>query len=84
MFLLNRIRPQGRISCRKARSSGVMAVPEARTAEGEFVHLDEVVLPAEHLALPDVLEALVAGLQARVGGTLGDDLALLLAEFRTG
>ncbi|MDT7550156.1 MAG: hypothetical protein QOE84_2550 [Actinomycetota bacterium] len=58
---------------------------EARRPDGEFVALADILGPlgtAQDLAA--VLEGLLAGLRSAVGGPLGDDLALLVAEYSPG
>lgn len=55
---------------------------EARDARRQFVRLEQVVAPlAESGPLDRVLGRILAGLRAVVGGSLGDDLALLVAEY---
>jgi serine phosphatase RsbU (regulator of sigma subunit) len=55
---------------------------EARKPTGEFVELDAVLRPlADGTQLSEVLPRVLEGLRAVVGGSLGDDLALLVAEY---
>jgi GAF domain-containing protein len=55
---------------------------EARDASREFVQLERVVAPlAAGGPIEDVLGRILEGLRALVGGNLGDDLALLVAEY---
>lgn len=55
---------------------------EARDARREFVQLEQVVAPlADGGPIDDVLGRILEGLRAVVGGSLGDDLALLVAEY---
>jgi GAF domain-containing protein len=55
---------------------------EARDASGRFVPLDTVVGPlADEGPIDGVLGRILDGLRAKVGGNLGDDLALLVAEY---
>lgn len=55
---------------------------EARDAERRFVDLRSVVGPLVGGELRTVLDEVLAGLLARTGGALSDDLALLVAEYR--
>jgi serine phosphatase RsbU (regulator of sigma subunit)/anti-sigma regulatory factor (Ser/Thr protein kinase) len=55
---------------------------EARDAERRFVNLRELVAPLTEGDLEEVLDSVLSGLLAVVGGVLADDLALLVAEFR--
>jgi GAF domain-containing protein/anti-sigma regulatory factor (Ser/Thr protein kinase) len=55
---------------------------EARDAERQFVNLREIVAPLTEGGLDEVLDRVLDGLLAVVGGVLADDLALLVAEFR--
>ncbi|HEY0486993.1 MAG TPA: SpoIIE family protein phosphatase [Mycobacteriales bacterium] len=55
---------------------------EARDAGGRFADADAVVKPLASGPLPDALEGILAQLHAEVGPELGDDLALLAAEYR--
>jgi serine phosphatase RsbU (regulator of sigma subunit) len=55
---------------------------EARDAERRFVNLREMVAPLTESDLDEVLDHVLDGLLAVVGGVLADDLALLVAEFR--
>jgi serine phosphatase RsbU (regulator of sigma subunit)/anti-sigma regulatory factor (Ser/Thr protein kinase) len=55
---------------------------EARGAEGDFIDLAEVALPLADGPLPAVLDEILAQLRATAGPELGDDLALLVAEYR--
>jgi GAF domain-containing protein/anti-sigma regulatory factor (Ser/Thr protein kinase) len=55
---------------------------EARDPTGEFVHLTELAAPL--LQVPELaaaLDGVLAALNSAVGGHLGDDLALLVAEY---
>ena len=54
---------------------------EARDDRGRFVDVDRAVASLSTAPLRAVLEELLAALRAEVGGDLGDDLAMLLAEF---
>jgi serine phosphatase RsbU (regulator of sigma subunit) len=55
---------------------------EARRPDGEFVALSDILGPLGTAPdLATVLEGLLAGLRSAVGGPLGDDLALLVAEY---
>ena len=55
---------------------------EARDASGEFVDVVPLIDPLRTGELGDVLDALLAALHAAVGPELGDDVALLVAEYR--
>ncbi|MDQ1585094.1 MAG: hypothetical protein QOH80_459, partial [Actinomycetota bacterium] len=55
---------------------------EARGADGKFIELDEVAAPLTDGPLDSVLERIQASLKGLVGGSLADDLALLVAEYR--
>jgi GAF domain-containing protein/anti-sigma regulatory factor (Ser/Thr protein kinase) len=55
---------------------------EARRPDGDFVALAGILGPlGAGQDLAEVLEGVLAGLRAEVGGPLGDDLALLVAEY---
>lgn len=54
---------------------------EARDPDREFVDLMALVAPLSAGALDDALPAVLDALRAAVGGELGDDLALLVAEY---
>jgi serine phosphatase RsbU (regulator of sigma subunit) len=55
---------------------------EARDASREFVHLETVVAPlASGTPIDGVLGRILDGLRTMVGGNLGDDLALVVAEY---
>jgi GAF domain-containing protein/anti-sigma regulatory factor (Ser/Thr protein kinase) len=55
---------------------------EARDPTGQFVPLDAVLRPlADGTALDDVLPRVLDRLRTAVGGSLGDDLALVVAEY---
>jgi serine phosphatase RsbU (regulator of sigma subunit) len=55
---------------------------EARDAQGRFADLADLVPPLAEGQLPAVLDEILARLRSTVGTALGDDLALLVAEFR--
>jgi GAF domain-containing protein/anti-sigma regulatory factor (Ser/Thr protein kinase) len=55
---------------------------EARDAGGRFADTAEVVKPLAEGPLPEALDGILARLHAQVGADLGDDLALLAAEYR--
>jgi serine phosphatase RsbU (regulator of sigma subunit)/anti-sigma regulatory factor (Ser/Thr protein kinase) len=56
---------------------------EARDAEGRFANMADVVRPlADGGTLPEALDGILARLREAVGADLGDDLALLVAEYR--
>ncbi|MCU1691493.1 MAG: hypothetical protein JWM64_584 [Frankiales bacterium] len=55
---------------------------EARDAGRHFLDLLDVVRPLSGGRLEDVLDGVLAGLRAAAGPDLGDDLALLVAEYR--
>ena len=55
---------------------------EARDLAGHFVDLREVTAPLVSAPLADVLDEVVASVQRVTGGPLGDDLAMLVAEYR--
>jgi serine phosphatase RsbU (regulator of sigma subunit) len=57
-------------------------VIEARDRNGAFVDLLPLIEPLRTGALGDVLDAVIAALHDAVGPELGDDLALLVAEYR--
>ncbi len=57
-------------------------VVEAREAGGAFVDVPTLVRPLTTAGLDVVLDEILAGLQEAVGHDLGDDLALLVAEYR--
>jgi serine phosphatase RsbU (regulator of sigma subunit) len=55
---------------------------EARKPGGEFVQLTDVVRPlAEGGSIDGLLDRVLDALRTVVGGSLGDDLALLVAEY---
>ncbi|MBV9291536.1 MAG: GAF domain-containing protein [Frankiales bacterium] len=54
---------------------------EARDVQGRFVDAGEAVAALSSGAASTVLDRVLQDLHSRVGGDLGDDLALLLAEF---
>jgi serine phosphatase RsbU (regulator of sigma subunit) len=54
---------------------------EARDAEGNFADIRRTVSTLPTAPLPSVLDKMLSGLRAAIGGELGDDLALLVAEF---
>lgn len=54
---------------------------EARTADGSFVDLQRLAAPLVHGDLDDVLDRILDALRAATGDELGDDLALLVAEY---
>jgi serine phosphatase RsbU (regulator of sigma subunit) len=54
---------------------------EARGPEREFVDLMALVKPLSHGQLQTALEGVLSELRSAVDGELGDDLALLVAEF---
>ena len=55
---------------------------EARDAQGRFAELADIVPALGEGELPEVLDEILARLRAAVGADLGDDLALLVAEYR--
>jgi serine phosphatase RsbU (regulator of sigma subunit) len=55
---------------------------EARDSSGRFVEAADVVAPLRCGPLPAVLDQILARLRATVGTELGDDLALLVAEYQ--
>jgi GAF domain-containing protein/anti-sigma regulatory factor (Ser/Thr protein kinase) len=57
-------------------------VIEARDREGAFVEVMPLVGPLRTGDLGDVLDAVLGALHDAVGAELGDDLALLVAEYR--
>ncbi|MDQ1695524.1 MAG: hypothetical protein QOJ03_877 [Frankiaceae bacterium] len=57
-------------------------VIEARDSERRFVDLMQTVKPLADGPLDEVLNRVLASLLDAVGGALGDDLALLVAEYR--
>ena len=54
---------------------------EARDAHGNFADLRRTVASLPTAPLRSVLDQMLQGLRDEIGGELGDDLALLLAEF---
>jgi GAF domain-containing protein len=54
---------------------------DARDSTGRFVKLAELLAPLENGPLPGALDALLDRLRTAIGGPLGDDLALLVAEY---
>jgi len=57
-------------------------VIEARDGSGAFVDVVPLIEPLRERALDDVLDAVLAKLHEAVGPELGDDVALLVAEYR--
>lgn len=57
-------------------------VIEARDANGEFVDVVPLIDPLRTSELGDVLDAVLTALHDAVGQDLGDDVALLVAEYR--
>lgn len=57
-------------------------IVEARDEERRFIELPSLVGPLVGGELGTVLDEILEGLLARVGGALSDDLALLVAEYR--
>jgi GAF domain-containing protein/anti-sigma regulatory factor (Ser/Thr protein kinase) len=55
---------------------------EARDAGGRFADTAEIVKPLATGPLPEALQGILARLHDQVGADLGDDLALLVAEYR--
>jgi GAF domain-containing protein len=55
---------------------------EARDDSGRFAELADVVRPLPRGPLAGILDQILARLRATVGNELGDDLALLVAEYR--
>jgi serine phosphatase RsbU (regulator of sigma subunit) len=55
---------------------------EARGADGDFIDLAQVAAPLGEGPLPAVLDQILAQLRTTAGSELGDDLALLVAEYR--
>ena len=55
---------------------------EARDAQQQFVDLREVVGPLASGPLDEVLDRVLVSLRRSVGAALGDDLALVVAEYR--
>jgi serine phosphatase RsbU (regulator of sigma subunit) len=55
---------------------------EARDRSGDFVDLMKVVAPVAEGSLDEALDEVLAALRRATGPHLGDDLALLLAEYR--
>lgn len=55
---------------------------EARGADGDFIDLAQVAAPLGEGPLPAVLDQILAQLRTTAGPELGDDLALLVAEYR--
>lgn len=54
---------------------------EARGLDGRFIDVTSLVAAAAHAEFHDALDGLLASLRQAVGEELGDDLALLLAEY---
>jgi GAF domain-containing protein/anti-sigma regulatory factor (Ser/Thr protein kinase) len=54
---------------------------EARDADGNFADITRTVSLLPTVPLGSVLDRMLQGLRDEIGGELGDDLALLLAEF---
>ena len=57
-------------------------IVEARDAEQQFVDLRAVVGPLASGPLDEVLDRVLVALRGSVGAALGDDLALVVAEYR--
>jgi serine phosphatase RsbU (regulator of sigma subunit) len=57
---------------------------EARDVEGRFVALSDLTAALAQAPLDDVLDGVLAALAASVGSALGDDLALVVAQYRPG
>ena len=57
-------------------------IVEARDAERHFVDLRSVVGPLAVGDLDEVLDRVLVSLRRSVGAALGDDLALVVAEYR--
>jgi len=57
-------------------------IVEARDAQQQFVDLREVVGPLASGPLDEVLDRVLVALRRNVGAALGDDLALVVAEYR--
>jgi serine phosphatase RsbU (regulator of sigma subunit)/anti-sigma regulatory factor (Ser/Thr protein kinase) len=57
---------------------------EARDPQQRFVELAGLVAPLAHGGLEEALDGVLGALRQAVGGRLGDDLALLVAEYRPG
>jgi serine phosphatase RsbU (regulator of sigma subunit)/anti-sigma regulatory factor (Ser/Thr protein kinase) len=55
---------------------------EARDRQGRFAELGDLVSTLGQTPLPEVLGEILARLRSTVGAELGDDLALLVAEYR--
>ena len=54
---------------------------EARDRQGEFVDVHKLLESVGAVDLEAALDAVLSGLRAAVGGALGDDLAMLVAEY---
>lgn len=59
-------------------------IVEARDPYRRFVDLPQVVAPLAGGDPPTVLDRILAELRGTVGTDFGDDLALLVAEYRPG
>ena len=59
-------------------------VIEARDASGGFIALDDVAQPVALAPFDQALDGVLAALRSAAGPQLGDDLALLLAEYAPG
>ena len=57
-------------------------IVEARDAQQQFVDLRDVVGPLASGPLDEVLDRVLVSLRRSVGAALGDDLALVVAEYR--
>jgi serine phosphatase RsbU (regulator of sigma subunit) len=55
---------------------------EARDADRQFVNLQQMVGSLTKDDLDEVLDRVLDAVLTAVGGVLGDDLALLVAEYR--
>jgi len=55
---------------------------EARDAVGQFVDLDEIVASLTQGPVDNVLDEVLQALTSAVGAALGDDLALVVAEYQ--
>jgi serine phosphatase RsbU (regulator of sigma subunit) len=58
-------------------------IVEARDSQGRFIDVDRLMTTLTHGSVEEVLDRVLVALQRAVGGSaLGDDLAMLVAEFR--